>query len=315
MADPSACCQAGDRASCRSAASWARAASSSMPACWRARFARRADGSARSVLRHLVAEPGRGRPPRALPAVAVAAVVDALHRARTGRARGGGSCSSTGVAPTTAAHSLAVCGPNAMRWPKIRYRTGLASARSARTSVTWRRRSVGMSRGSGLYVKDFLHNASAAVQIVKDFLHNARHAGQAAGDGALRYRRRRDARGPLPPPRSSGRRPPTPASATRMGRYLAWLDAERGLGPRDLRRRLALVGRRAGRVLAVDLGPLRRPVGHAAGPGPGRRRGCRAPVVPGRRRSTTPSTPCRCPAVRRTTSWSSGGRRPASPSS
>ena len=36
-------------------------------------------------------------------------------RARTGRARGGGSCSSTGVAPTTAAHWLAVCGPTAMR--------------------------------------------------------------------------------------------------------------------------------------------------------------------------------------------------------
>ena len=39
-----------------------------------------------------------------------------------------------------------------------------------------------------------------------------------------------------------------------------------GAGVRDLRRRLALVGRRARRVLAVDLGPLRRPLDRPPGP-------------------------------------------------
>ena len=72
--------------------------------------------------------------------------------------------------------------------------------------------------------------------------------------------------------------------------------AERGLRVRDLRGRVALVRRRAGRVLAVGLGPLRRPIAHdAAGAGPGRRRGCPAPAGSRARRSTTPSTRCALP--------------------
>ena len=82
-----------------------------------------------------------------------------------------------------------------------------------------------------------------------------------------------------------------------MGRYLDSVTAGGGPSLVGLRHGLALVGRRARRVLAVDLGPLR-------GRGPRRRPGppsptpgCPAPAGSPARRSTTPSTRSRCPGA------------------
>ena len=67
-----------------------------------------------------------------------------------------------------------------------------------------------------------------------------------------------------------------------MGRYSAWLEAERGLALRRVRGRLAVVGRRPGRVLVVDLGLLRVSLATPPTPGARRRADARRPLVPGR---------------------------------
>ena len=95
-----------------------------------------------------------------------------------------------------------------------------------------------------------------------------------------------------------------------MGRYLAGSEAGARARLRRLRRRLALVGRRAGRVLAVDLGPLRRALGDDPRARPCRRAACPAPAGSRAPPSTTRSTRCRCRAGRPATSSSSVGRRP-----
>ena len=120
-------------------------------------------------------------------------------------------------------------------------------------------------------------------QIVKDFLHNHANALLDGRRGApLRYRRQGHVRGP---PRSRGalvaarRRPRAIADRPLPGLARGGARAR----VRRLRRRVALVRRRARRVLAVDLGPLRRAIGDGARAGPCRRADARRAVVPGRR--------------------------------
>ena len=74
-------------------------------------------------------------------------------------------------------------------------------------------------------------------------------------------------------------RPPADArERSRIGRYLAWLEAERGRTFADYDDAVAVVGRRPRRLLAVDLGLLRGRLAHAASTvGP------RRPGMPGAR--------------------------------
>ena len=85
-----------------------------------------------------------------------------------------------------------------------------------------------------------------------------------------------------------------------MGRYLAWLGRRARPRVRGLRRAVALVGRRAGRVLAVGLGPLRASARRAP---PGAALADRADA----RRALVPRTPC---STTRSTRLRMPGRAP-----
>ena len=62
---------------------------------------------------------------------------------------------------------------------------------------------------------------------------------------------------PPPGPRVLWTPPPDVRETTEIGRYLAWLERERGLVFADYDGAAAVVGRRSAGVLVVDLGLLR----------------------------------------------------------